>query len=63
MRYDVRSVESRGHWRNNRWWGPEYESVDETEVSDTMRNDPRLEIHEVEEAPIGLREMKRRKRR
>jgi hypothetical protein len=62
MRYMVRSIESRGHWRSGRKWEWSAVEVDGSEITEAMRNDPRLEITEVVEAPVGLKELKRRKR-
>jgi hypothetical protein len=62
MRYKVRSIESRGHWRSGRHWEAKAVEVDGSEITGAMRADPRLEIHEVVEEPVSLCELKRRKR-
>jgi hypothetical protein len=62
MRYDVRSIESRGHWRSGRRWEWDAVEVDGSEVTDAMRNDPRLEIVEVIEEPVTFKELKRKNR-
>lgn len=62
MRYTVRSIESRGHWRSGRKWECEATEVDGSEVTVAMREDPRLEIAEVIEEPMTLKELKRQNR-
>lgn len=62
MKYMVRSIESRGHWRSGRKWEWEAIEVDGSEITGAMREDPRLEIVEVAEKPMTLKELKRQKR-
>jgi hypothetical protein len=46
--FEVRSLASAGHWRNGRLWYNTWTEVEESEISDSMRLDPRIEIKEVE---------------
>jgi hypothetical protein len=58
----VRSIESRGHWRSGRKWEWDAVEVDGTEITKEMREDPRLKIVEIEEEPVTLKELKRRRK-
>lgn len=51
--YEIRSTSNPGHWRDGRFWYNSWTEIEEEEISDSMRQDPRLEIkqYEVEEYP------------
>lgn len=62
MRCEVRSTDPRGHWRSGRRWENKFVEVDESEITDGMREDPRLEIWPLEEVAPTFKQLKRLKR-
>lgn len=52
--YRVKSIEQNGHFRSGRHWGNEWVDVDNSEVTQQMRDDPRLRVDSIgaHESPI-----------
>lgn len=42
----VRSIEINGHWRSGRRWGNQWVEVASEDVTQAMREDPRLRVEE-----------------
>ena len=47
--YNVKSTEYKGHWRSARFWTTGGTDCEESEITQLMRDDPRLVITLVEE--------------
>lgn len=46
--FEVRSTSPVGHWRDGCFWHNAWVEVEESQITETLREDPRIEIREIE---------------